>query len=185
MKKNLLMALLVAGLAAGRVLAQPSLESPVNIDIGLGGGATLPSGKLIDANNTGWHAGAKVRLHGFMPLSIVALGTYHRLPDKNGTDTDAETMIGAGLEYPLPSAMVKPYFAVDGTVNIFNNSGTGASSRTREGIGVGAGVEFSIPAFGSFDTSIKYQMLNLIGKEAAEDDISQISASVAIMFSVI
>lgn len=182
---GLLVVLLAAGTLLGQSLPTPSLASPVNMDIGIGGGATLPSGKLSDANNTGWHAGGKIRLHGFMPLSIVALGNYHRLPNKVGSESDTEVMIGAGLEYPIPSVMVKPYFGVDATVNIFSNTGPGPSSTTRQGIGVGVGVEFTVPAFGSFDTSVKYQMLNLIGKENNEEGISQISANLAIMFSVL
>ena len=189
MNKNVLIGLFVVMLTAGTLFGQPlpvpSIASPVNLDFGIGGGATLPNGKLSDSSNTGWHAGAKIRLHGFMPLSIVALGTYHRLPNKSGSESATELMIGAGIEYPLPSVMVKPYFGLEGTVNVLSSTAVGATSTTREGISVGAGVEFTIPAFGSFDTSVKYEMLNLFGKEAGDPDYSQISANVSIMLSII
>jgi hypothetical protein len=165
--------------------AQVPIDNPVKIDIGLGGGVTMPNGTLSDGLNTGWHAGAKIRLHGFMPLSIVGLGSYHRLAQKAGSESSTEMMLGAGLEYPFPSAMVKPYLGLDATVNVLGSTAANSSSVTREGIGLGAGVEFTVPAFGSFDASVKYQMLNLMGKETGEEDVKQISANLSIMFNVL
>ena len=57
--------------------------------------------------------------------------------------------------------------------------------RNGEGLGLGAGLEFSIPMIGSFDTSLKYQMLNIVGQESREESISQIAANISFMFSVL
>src|SRR5712671_1736021 len=66
--------------------AQPvvSVVPPVQLDLGIGGGMSLPTGDLNNTNNTGWHVNGLVRLHGFMPLSVVASGSYHRLPNAGG-----------------------------------------------------------------------------------------------------
>jgi len=109
---------------------------------------------------------------------------YSRLPEKVGSDADVYWMAGAGLEYPIPSAVVKPYFGVDVMYISVSNSGSGTSSFTRGGVGLGAGIEFSLPGVGSFDTSVKYQMLNVMGKDTNENTYSQIAASVALMFGV-
>jgi hypothetical protein len=168
----------------GTVLYAQPVGSPLKMDIGFGGGVSLPVGDLSNVANTGWHGLAKIRLHGSMPISIVGMGTYSRLPEKIGPDSDTYWMFGAGFEYPIPSEVIKPYFAVDAMYINVNNTGSGSSSQSRGGIGLGAGVEFSLPGFGSFDTSVKYQILNLMGKDTNEATASQVAASVAIMFGV-
>jgi len=186
MKKLFFSTLLMTLLFIEAMFAQvPGVSSPVKFDLGIGGGVSLPTDKLSDSHNTGFHVGAKARLHSFMPLSIVGSGNYNRLPEKNADNTDSQWMLGVGLEYPIPSVVVKPYLGVDALVNVFKNEGTGTSSFTRGGVGLGVGIEFSIPAFGSFDTSVKYQLFNVVGKENGEETISQIAASVALMFSVL
>src|SRR5437667_181958 len=52
---------------------------------------------------------------------------------------------------------------------------------------LGIGVEFTAPGVGSFDTSVKYQMLNLWGKDATDNDktVAQIAANLTIVFSVL
>jgi hypothetical protein len=172
-------------LMAGSASAQtPLVGPPLNIDLGLGGGVSLPLGDLSNGDNTGYHGLVKARLHGFMPLSVVATGMYNRLPKKTGGESDFYWMIGAGLEYPLPSLVVKPYFGLDVMYDVISNTAANSTSVNRGGIGLGAGVEFSVPAFGSFDTSVKYQLINVTGKDANENTYSQIAASVAIMFGV-
>ncbi|MBI4548100.1 MAG: outer membrane beta-barrel protein [Ignavibacteriae bacterium] len=186
MKKSLVVGMFIIMLFSHATYSQmPGVSSPVKFDLGVGGGVSLPTGKLSDASKTGYHVGAKIRLHSFIPLSIVSSGYYNRLPEKNTDKTDSQWMLGVGLEYPIPSVMVKPYFGADALVNIFKNEGTGTSSYTRGGVGLGAGVEFSIPAFGSFDTSLKYQIFNVVGKEDGEETFSQIAASVALMVSLL
>jgi hypothetical protein len=170
----------------GIVRAQlPTPGAPLNLDLGLYGGTTLPLGTLADSTNSGWHAGAKARFSGFMPLSVLVAGQYNRIPMKTWGESMTAITVGAGLEYPLTAMVVKPYLGVDGFVSILSSTAPGAASVTREGIGLGGGVQFSVPAFGSFDLSAKYQMINLLGKETNEETQSQLSVSLAIMFSVL
>ena len=99
--------------------------------------------------------------------------------------SDVAWMIGAGIEYPIPTPIVHPYLGLDGLVNLLSSTASGSSSITREGLGIGGGIQFSVPAFGSFDASVKYQMFNLIGKESNEQNLSQIVTTLSIMFSVL
>ena len=172
-------------LLVGTASAQVAVTSPVNLDLGFGGGVSVPVGKLSDGDNTGFHVGAKGRISGFMPLHVVGFGNYNRLANKVGSESDVVWMLGAGLEYPIPSAVVKPYIGVDAVANFFSNTASGSPTRKRVGAGAGAGVSFSVPAMGSIDVSVKYHLLNLIGKKDPEDTISQIAGSVMLMFSVL
>lgn len=162
-----------------------SAQSPVTLDLGLGGGVSLPTGDLSDSSKTGYHAGGKLRIGGLLPFNIVASGMYNSLPEKSTDKSDNQVILGAGVEYAIPSAGVQPYFGADVLYVNFNNEGSGTSSFSRGGLGIGAGVEFTIPAFGSFDTSVKYQFLNLMGKETGEATLSQIAATVTLMFGML
>jgi len=186
MKRTILLAFsLIVSLSTIRAQVPiPSIGPPINLDLGVGGGISLPNGKLNDSDNTGFHVGAKARLHGSIPVNIVLSGNYNRLPNKSGSESDVIWMIGAGLEYPIPSIEVKPYLGADVLVSSFSSTAAGSQSITREGLGLGAGVAFPVPAVGNFDVSVKYQMLNLVGKESNEDTISQIAANVSLMFSI-
>lgn len=184
MKHLALIAVAVIIVAGGTVLAQTPVSSPLSADLGVGGGVSLPTGDLSDANNTGWHALAKIRLHGSIPVNIVGTGMYSRLPNKIGSESNTYWMAAAGIEYPIPSAVVKPYFGVEAMYVNAGSTAAGSSTLSRGGLGFGAGVEFSLPGVGSLDTSVKYQMLNLMGKDANENTYSQIAASVALMFGL-
>ena len=184
--KHFLAGIIVVFLMCGSMHAQTPVGSPLNVDLGVGGGVSLPTGDLSNGSNTGWHGLAKIRLHGAMPINIVGTGMYSRLPEKVGRESEVYWIAGAGLEYPIPSAVVKPYFGVDVMYVNVSNTGAGTSSASRGGVGFGAGVEFSLPGFGSFDTSVKYQMLNVFCKDSNvnETTVSQVTASVALMFGV-
>lgn len=185
MQGRMLVVLVLSIVCMSLSAAQAPISSPVKIDIGVGAGVSLPNGTLSNSHNTGYHFGGKVRLSSFMPFNVVGSGNYNRLKEKITGNNDSQTMLGVGLEYGVPSVAVKPYLGVDGLLTLFEKLGPGSSSASRIGLGLGAGVEFTIPAFGSFDTQVKYQILNLGGKEINEDTISQIAANVTIMFSVL
>jgi hypothetical protein len=183
--KTVLLLLLVL-VSVGVLSAQaPLVSSPVSVDLGIGGGISSPSGDLSNTHNTGWNAGAKLRIKSVLPLNVVGGVSYHHLPEKGTTTSDALWMIGAGLEYSLPSVAVSPYLGGDVSLNLFSNSGTGSSSYSRGGIGLGGGILFSLPGFGSFDAGVKYQMLNAIGKETGEGTANQISATLSLMATIL
>lgn len=161
------------------------VSSPLTLALGLGGGVSLPTGDLSNGYKTGYHAGGKARIGGSIPFNIVVSGMYNSLPEKATDKSDNQVIVGAGLEVTVPSVGVHPYFGADALYVRFNNEGTGPSSFNRGGLGLGAGVEFTVPAFGSFDTSVKYQFLNLMGKDPGETTAAQIAATVTIMFGLL
>jgi hypothetical protein len=167
--------------------AQPgvSVSPPVTLDLGLGGGVSLPTGDLSNGYNTGYNLGGKLRIGSLLPFNLVASGMYNSLPRKAISTSDNQVIVGGGVEYAIPSAGVHPYFGADALYVRFNSGESGVPSINRGGLGIGAGVEFTIPAFGSFDTSVKYQFLNLMGKEALETTASQIAATVTLMVNLL
>jgi hypothetical protein len=183
MKLNFLCTVIMVFLFTSTVFSQTSVAG-VNLDLGISGGVSIPNGILNGRNNSGYHWGAKGRIRGLTPLNIVASGNYNRLPNKVGGESDIAMMVGVGLELPVPSVVVNPYFGIDALWNRLSSTNSGVQASSRVGIGAGAGVDFSIPGLGSFETSIKYQMFNLLGKDDREETLSQITGSVTLMFSV-
>ena len=183
--KSLIVSLLIICTAAGLQAQAPGVSIPVNLEIGLGGGASLPMGTLSDAVNTGWNAGAKARISGLLPFNLVASAMYNRLPFKAGSESSTEWMIGAGVEFKLPSPVVTPYVGVDGLVNLMSSTAANAQSTTREGLGIGGGAVVSVPFLGSVDGSVKYQMFNIAGKETGEDTYSQVAVTLMLVFGVL
>jgi hypothetical protein len=161
------------------------VESPISLKVGIGGGVSLPTGTLSDYYNTGWNAGAKVRLGGWIPVNLVAIGMHNSMPLKGSDNSDDQLILGGGIEYAITSVVVHPYFGAEYYYVNFDNKASGVPAFNRGGLGVGAGVEFAIPGFGSFDTGVKYQYLNLTGKEAGEKDMAQIAATITLMFGLI
>lgn len=161
-------------------------QMPVTLDFGLGGGVSLPTAGITNIYNTGYHGGGKVRLGGWLPVNLIAAGWYNSMPEKAADQSDTQVMIGGGVELAIISAGVHPYFGLDVFYTEFTDKGPVQASFSRGGIGVGAGVEFSLEGFGSFDTSVKYQYMNVMGKENdSEPTYSQIAATVALMFGLL
>lgn len=188
MKIAIVTLFVLSAFAAMPLRAQtPGVGIPVNLEIGIGGGLSQPTGTLSDAVNSGWHAGAKCRLSGLIPINLVASETYHRLPFKLGTESATAWMTSLGIEWSMPAPVVKPYLGADALVNVISSTAAGSTSRTREGLGIGAGAEVSLPFLGSIDASVKYQFLNLAGKEDPidSDTQSQIAVTVMLVFGVL
>jgi len=181
---TIVLVLLVGALPLHAQMGSP-VSVPLSIDLGLGGGVSLPSGDLSDVYNTGYHLGGKLRISGPLPFAIVAGGMYNNLPEKVGDKSDNQVILGGGIEVSIPAIAVRPYLGADALYVHTNNEGTGSSSFNRGGLGLGAGVEFMVPAFGSFDASVKYQFLNLMGKEDQETTASQIVGTLSIMFGLL
>lgn len=176
---------LVIAIAAVAPLSAQVVESPITLSVGLGGGASIPNGTLADGHNTGWHAGAKARLGGWLPVALTAMGRHNSLPAKTGDVFDDQFLLGGGVEFNLPSIVVHPYFGADVFYADFNNKSTASGHYNRTGLGLGAGVQFSLVGFGSFDTELKYQWLNMWGKLDGEPELSQIAATVTLMFDLL
>ncbi len=147
---------------------------------------TLPVGDLSDTHKLGFNAGGKVRISGLAPIRLVGTGYYVKL---GGEEIGAITLedakivqVGVGFEYKLvPAPIVKPYVAGD---VLYNNIDLGGGSDSKFGVGVGGGLEINLGGVLHLDGMVKYQALNLVGKDEGESTLSQFGATVSLMFSV-
>lgn len=175
--------LLVLGLAHSSYAQVPSL---VKANLGVGGGLTVPGGDFGDTHKTGFNVGAKLRISGLIPVKLVGTASYVKLGGEDVallTLEDAKILqLGAGLEYQLvPAPIVKPYLAGD---VYYNNIDTGGDSRSRFGVGAGGGIAINMGGVLHLDGMVKYQALNIVGKDAGESTLYQVSATVLLMFNL-
>jgi hypothetical protein len=84
----------------------------------------------------------------------------------------------------LISVAVHPYFAVDAFYSDFTNTAEGAPTLSRGGMGFGFGAVLGLPGSGGIDAALKYQVMNMWGKEANEETATQVSLNVAYMFNI-
>ncbi len=170
-----------------------------SIDLGIGGGLTLvqsPTAYKDAGFSTEYHIGIKGKLNfPLVPITPIGFIDYHFL---SGTETfnmlSVDTKqnilsIGVGGEFSLVPGPISPYIGLDFEYNNFGDfkiSGaadtTLNSSISRTGIGVGAGVMIKLIPLFNVDVSLKYQMLNLFGKESGEETIGIINLNAAIFF---
>jgi hypothetical protein len=184
MKKALFLLVAIVFCFAGTAMAQ----TPMTINLGVGGGLTMPSGDYSTGSSTGYHGLAKARFGAVMPLDITGTVAYHHVPDKVGSEAVNMIQVAVGVEYPIPATPeVKPYVGAEVAFNSMSYTLAGSSSRSREGINILAGAQFM-----GFDGTVKYQLLNVMGKEdqtiggftITEPSYNQITISVAYMFGL-
>jgi hypothetical protein len=184
MPKRYLAILAILSFALGSRSQAQITSLIVQFDLGVGGGLSFPTSTLADNDNIGYNAVAKARLHGILPLNITAMGMFNTLPNKAGGNSDQQWLVGAGLEYGLTSVAVHPYFSVDAYYSDFTNSASGSPTLSRGGMGFGFGAILGLPGSGGIDGSLKYQVMNMWGKEANEESATQVSVTVAYMFNI-
>ena len=167
--------------------------SAQSIKIGIGGG--LSSVQSPDSYKDGagfsseYHVGLKGKLNfPLFPITPIGFVEYHffRGQTPAGADTKQNILsIGVGGEMSLLPGPLSPYLGLDFEFNNFSDleisGGTNLSGNSRTGLGVGAGVMLTLLPI-DFDVSLKYQMLNLFGKEDGEETIGIINLNVAVFF---
>jgi hypothetical protein len=183
--------LLVPLFLSGNTMAQ-------GLKFGVGGGLSVFSnGNSNLSYSAGAHVGVKIKLDiPMVPITPVGFVNYHFLSgtyDNSGISATYNQKIlsyGIGAEYTLLPGLVRPYIAVDFGVN---NIGEGTlstpigtfktiPSETRSGLDIGAGTEIKIPFLFTLDGSIKYNMMNLFGKDSGEDNFSAVVINVSVLF---
>jgi opacity protein-like surface antigen len=137
------------------LLAVASAASGSPVQIGFGGGVSVPVSDAGDAFKSGWHGSAVVRLNfPMMPFGVQGSFNYHRfsLDEQNvGFAGDGRILSGladARFGLPIPGP-VKPYLLAGiGTYNIKADpdqaGATATESQTQFGINGGAGVTLSL-----------------------------------------
>jgi opacity protein-like surface antigen len=158
-------------------------------DVGVGGGLTMMQNDTYKNFNmeTGFHIGLKAKLNlPLIPITPVGFLNYHFLSGEFlGTDLKQNIFqIGAGGEFSLLPGPVSPYLALDVAMNNFGafDGVPGSESVSRVGLALGAGVQLGglIPI--NLDASLKYHLMNLMGKEDGEESIGAIMFNVFFLF---
>ncbi len=154
--------------------------------------------------NAAFNIGAKLKLNiphvAFTPLAFInyyfLTGNFSGTPINttvpiNSNINQKILTLGAGAEFKFaPDAQISPYLAADidfnhiGEVSFdqqpLNFTNPGAISRT--GFDAGGGLMFIIPYVFTIDASIKYAVLNVLGKDSGENNINSWNLNVAILF---
>lgn len=163
--------------------------------------------KKIDEGGAGFgnplHFGLKAKFS--LPLIPLRInGHFHYTPFSSeatiGAASIENTMslmtVSVGGEWALIPGPLSPYLGLDLQMNSIGEfktvvktpGGTNefkSDGESRWGLGIGAGVEFTlIPKF-DLDVAVKYNLLNLVGKESGEESINTITLTVNVLFSLL
>ena len=197
MKKVLLSFILIAAMSL------PSFAQ--SFRLGLTGGVTSiqsPDSYTDDPSDGGMgfgssaHYGLKAKL-GLPLLPLTVTGQLIRTSfsnEVNNVDIDQSLLIfGAGIEWgilPIPGP-INPYVALDlfysnfGDVEYtYNNVEYNQDGFSRTGLGIGAGVEFTMLPKIDLEASAKYNFNNLIGQEDDEESMNTINISFSVLYSL-
>ena len=166
------------------------------LKVGIGGGFSFvqtPSYYTdVKGFSSEYHIGLKGKLDiPVIPFTPVGFVEYHFLRGtQNSPGVSADTKqniltLGVGGEFSMVPGPLSPYLTVELEFNNFGDLETTGlqtiSGFSRMGIGLGAGVELSLVVI-DVDVSLRYQMLNLIGKESGEETIGIINLNAAVFF---
>jgi hypothetical protein len=167
-----------------------------SLRFGIGGGLSMVESPSYYTDGLGfsteYHIGIKGKLElPVFPITPIGFVEYHFLNGSMDTplgsvDTKQNILsIGVGGEFSFVPGPISPYLGVD---LMFNNFGdleaagvTTSSGVSRMGIGVGAGAMLSLIII-DVDVSLKYQMMNLIGKDSGEETIGILNLNADIFF---
>ena len=124
------------------------------VQIGVAGGASLPTSDLSDGANTGWNVTGTVAFNpALIPLGVRVDGAYNRFGLKGGVDGNiAFTSVTGNLVYKIPATTVSPYaiggagwYHADAAV-----TGLGSGSDNHFGWNIGGGISMPLSGFDTF-----------------------------------
>ena len=180
------------------MIAFPSMQNTMaqGLKLGIGGGLSMVQSPDYYTDGAGfsteYHIGIRAKLSlPVIPITPIGFVEYHFLTGSMDTqlgsvDTKQNILsIGVGGEFTLVPGPFSPYLGVDLEYNNFGDfepsETEGSSGVSRMGIGLGAGVMFNLVVI-DIDVNLKYQMMNLIGKEDGEDTIGILNLNAAVFF---
>src|SRR5919199_1897500 len=138
-----------------------SLEAQRPIQIGLGGGVSVPQGDLRDGVNTGWNALGTIALSTVMqPLGLRLDVAYNRFAFSNATrsalggsgyQTVGSATLNATYRLPMTNSPISPYLISGlGAYRTDCSLGPGCEATTHYGWNVGLGTKLYALGFRSF-----------------------------------
>ena len=150
-------ALLVALVA---LLSSEPLLGQRTYALGVGGGATIPVGKLSDAQNTGYHGMIVLALGSAeLPIGVRFDCIYNNLvkntvPVPEGSvATSSDLRIAAGLfnvVFAFPGTSAKPYLLAGAGLYSTKSEVQGAKAKNDFGFNAGLGITFGLGPFAAF-----------------------------------
>ena len=161
MKRSLfavaLMGIAFVPVAAHAQKHRSSAASPLTaakpVEIGIAGGAALPTSDLSDGANTGWNVTGTVGLNPQMiPLGIRVDAAYNSFGLKSASGNMSFTSVSGNLVYKLPAAGVSPY-AIGGAGWCHSSAsltGIGSGSDNNFCWNAGGGISLPLSGFNTF-----------------------------------
>jgi hypothetical protein len=169
------------------------------IKLGVGGGLSFMQGDYYSSlgMDRSYHVGLKAKLDiPLLPITPVAYFNYHFL---SGTynipfttlsiePTQNYMQLAVGGEMSLLPGPLSPYLGLDLVFNNFSefkvNSGplNNQSGFSRVGLAIGAGLELGGIFPINLDASIKYHLLNILGKEDGELTRGAVAVNLVLLF---
>jgi len=193
MSKAHLVSLLILAVAFNlRAFGQESSEGHVfKLDIGAGGGVAFPVSDLGDRTSRGYSVGMNVRVHGFAPVQFGMGAHFNSLPFATHgflypQGSLQHWIINGGMEIPVPMRWGEyPYLSLDFLFSPVENTGSIFINTPSSGIAVGLGMVEPLSRISSIDFTLKYQMLNVLGKDPFDGSMNQIVFASHIMVGVV
>ncbi len=187
------------------LVSQTSIKAQM-LRFGISGGITSITSPNTYTNSveengygfsTNFHLGAQVRVDlPLVPITPIVFVDYHLLRgdgNRNGIQiNNSQDILSIGVEgeyYILPLPFIKPYISLDVALNKIgelkekSQLSTGTQpGYSRFGGGIGIGTVVTILPVVDLDVSLKYETLNLVGKNSNESNISLVNFNVAVIF---
>ncbi|MFH0733809.1 MAG: outer membrane beta-barrel protein [bacterium] len=132
-------------------------------------------------------------------LPVYYGGTLYNVNMKAETDASILTF-GVGAQYSLIPGPISPYVSASILFNSISELKVKATASyqgvtnseeetygekiSRTGLGLGAGLNISILPVIDLDVSLRYNIVNMLGKEDGEDTISMVNANVTVFFAL-
>jgi hypothetical protein len=179
-------------LCATRMIAQaPIAGASFKLDLGAGGGVAFPVSDLGDRTSRGYSVGMNMRMHGFAPVQLGMGVHYNSLPFRPheffySQGSLQHWIINGGMEIPVPMRWGEyPYLSLDFLFSAVENTGSSYATTSSSGFGVGLGMVEPLSRISDIDFTLKYQLLNMFGKDAFDGNFNQIVFAAHIMVGVV
>jgi hypothetical protein len=177
----------IAGIALfASMTFAPSALSQKSYAIALGGGTTIPVGKLGDVQSTGYNGIVALAMGvAELPIGIRIDGVYNTLKSRTvpvgGPSSSDVRIMGAlgNLVLALRGTSAKPYLLVGGGLYNIKSDVPGAKSNNHYGFNAGIGATF---AFGPFATFLESRYHTISRKDDKGGVAQFIPITVGLMF---
>lgn len=153
-------------LAAAALTVTAASAQAQRPQLNVGGGASLPTSDLGDAQAAGWHGLVSMGYRPAMfPVGFRVDGAYHNMAGENvgvisGRDFRAISLTG-NVVVEAPGMAVRPYLI--GGAGLYNTKLQGAQSNNNFGVNGGVGLKFHLMDFDTFVEARYHTAIDALG----------------------